>query len=515
MIDIRHISKKFGNFYANKDISLTIGEGEIHAIAGENGAGKTTLMNILFGRVRPDTGSIYLNRKPVSFRGPGDAIRAGLGMVHQNILTFPQLSVLENIVTGSEPSHAGLLKIKEAREQLLRLQELFGFHVDLDRPARELPFAQRQQIEIMRALYRGGRILILDEPTSLLSPEEAQRLLEMIKSLRAGGRTVLFISHRLNEVFSVADRITVLRHGGVAAVLDSHQTDPSQIAGLMVGRPSEAGTAADREEQSYARHFSGAFPQQPALELRDLCLRQDGTEPAVRNVSLTVSAGEIFGFAGIVGNGQRSLARALAGKMVPESGKIALDGLDVSKTGIAERLRKGVRRLPENPVEEALLPLRPLWENFVLGFQRTRDFARLGFLRMSNILRFCQDQIQNSDIAASDAYELLASLSGGNRQKVALALTLAASPKLVVLEQPTRGLDLHAARRVHDRIRKLSREKMMTFIVISYDLDELLSLCDRVAVFHLGSITGMTQRDGFSRELMGKWMAGVQEVNIS
>ena len=261
MIDIRHISKKFGNFYANKDISLTIGEREIHAIAGENGAGKTTLMNILFGRVRPDTGSIYLNGKPVSFRGPGDAIRAGLGMVHQNILTFPQLSVLENIVIGSEPSHAGFLKIKEAREQLLRLQQLFGFQVDLDRPARELPFAQRQQIEIMRALYRGGRVLILDEPTSLLSPEEAQRLLEMIKSLRAGGRTVLFISHRLNEVFSVADRITVLRHGSVAAVLDSHKTDPSQIAGLMVGRPLEAGTAADRGEQSYARHFSGAFPQ--------------------------------------------------------------------------------------------------------------------------------------------------------------------------------------------------------------------------------------------------------------
>ena len=235
----------------------------------------------------------------------------------------------------------------------------------------------------------------------------------------------------------------------------------------------------------------------------------------MRNVSLTVSAGEIFGFAGIVGNGQRSLARALAGKMAPESGKIALDGLDVSKTGIAERLRKGVRWLPENPVEEALLPLRPLWENFVLGFQRAGDFARLGFLRMSNILRFCRDQIQNSDIAASGAYELVASLSGGNRQKVALARTLAASPRLVVLEQPTHGLDLHAARRVHDRIRELSREEMMTFIVISYDLDELLSLCDRIAVFHRGSITGTAQRDGFSRELMGKWMAGVQEVNIS
>jgi len=535
LIEIRNISKKFGAFYANRDISLKIAKAEIHAIVGENGAGKTTLMNVLFGRLRPDSGSIALRGAPVLFRSPREAIRAGIGMVHQDILFFPQLSVLENIILGCEseagrgmPEKSGrkpscftaILRTGRARKEAGRIQDSLGLHLDLDRQARELPFAQRQQIELVRLLYRGAEVLILDEPTSLLSPDETEKFLYLMKSLREGGRTVLFISHRLGEVFSVADRITVLRKGCLAATLDAGRTGVEEIARLMVGGaehvasprppPKAAGNMAAASRRLPPKVAGNMAAASCRLELQEVQVRPSGTEPALRNISMSIGKGEIFGIGGIVGNGQRSLARVLAGKIRPDSGFVRFEGAEISHLDIKARLGKNIRWLQENPVEEALLPERPLWENFLLGRQREEEFSGAGFIRKKKVICFSEEQVSLNNIAASGPLEPVSGLSGGNRQKVALARVLAGHPRLAILEQPCRGLDLHAAGSIHDRLLKLSRTEGVSFIVISYDFDELISLCDRIAVIYRGKIMGTVESANVSRELLGRWAAGVR-----
>jgi len=530
-VEFRNISKKFGPLYANRDICLHIARGEIHAIVGENGAGKTTLMNVLFGKLRPDSGSLILRGDPISFRSPREAVRAGIGMVHQDIMFFPQLSVLENIVVGCETGwphfFAGVLRTGPAREEVKRIQDSLGFSLDLDLQARELTFAGRQRIELIRALYRGAELLILDEPTSLLSPEETEKFLHLIKSLRAGGRTVVFISHRLAEVFSVANRITVLRGGGLAATLEAGATDIGEIARLMVGGAKPAqGRAAESEPAADLRPTPKARPGKrgpvgegqgpglddapPRLELRNLRVGPSGTEPALRDISMCIGKGEIFGIGGIVGNGQRSLARVFAGKTRPESGSVLFEGEEISGLGIKERLAKNIRWLPENPVEEALLPERPLWENFLLGLERKKEFVRAGFIRKQEIIRFSEEQISANDIAARGPLQILSGLSGGNRQKVALARVLGGSPLLAVLEQPCRGLDLRAAAAVHDRMLELGGSGGASFILISYDFDELISVCDRIAVIYRGELIGTDRSEHLSREILGRWAAGVK-----
>ncbi len=540
IIEFRNISKRFGELYANRDICLDIGQGEIHAIVGENGAGKTTLMNVLFGRLRPDSGSLVLWGMPVSFRSPREAVRAGIGMVHQDILFFPQLSVLENIIVGCEtgwPSFfAGILRTGPSREQVKRIQDSLGFRLELDRQAKELTFARRQQIELVRTLYRGAEILILDEPTSLLSPEETERFLDLMKSLRAGERTVLFISHRLAEVFAVADRISVLRGGSLAATLDAGATDIEEIARLMVGGAGGGPPQPELAKPETAPALSPPGPHRPAwavpatspagapdsssgpppseapvLELRDLKVGPSGTEPALRDISISIGKGEIFGIGGIVGNGQRSLARVLAGKIRPDSGWVLFEGEEISRLDIKERLGKNLRWLPENPVEEALLPERPLWENFLLGLEREKEFARAGFIRKQKVIRFSEEQVSLNNIAARGPLELLSSLSGGNRQKVALARVLGGSPLLAILEQPCRGLDLRAAETVHNRLLELSRSRGVSFILISYDFDELIAVCNRIAVIYRGEIMGTGKSVNLSREILGRWAAGVRE----
>jgi simple sugar transport system ATP-binding protein len=513
LIEFRNITKRYGGLYANRDVSLQAAKGEIHAVAGENGAGKTTLMHVLFGRVRPDGGSILLRGRPVRFRSPRDAIRSGIGMVHQNILIFPQLTVLENIVLGAEPSRHGIFGTAAARRDLLRLQELFGFDIAPDRQAEKLPFAQRQQIELLRLLYRGAEVLILDEPTSLLAPSESARLLEFLRQLRSRGRTILFITHRLGEVFSIADRITVLRKGRLAAERDTEKTSPQEIARLMVSGPDEtdapAPAAVRRDSDVPDRVRRAPPPEPPLLELRNLSVAPSDVEPGLENVSLCLGKGEIFGVAGIVGNGQNLLARALAGRIPARSGTILFRGVDITGLPLNGRLRAGICRLPENPFEESILPGRPLWENFLLSRRENPEFRSKGFLLGKEILQFARRQIDENDIAASGPFDPVSSLSGGNVQKTALAGVFAGSPRLAILEQPSRGLDLRASARLKQRILDLSAADGTTFIIISYDLDELIALCDRVAVFFRGGIMGIADRRSVSRDMLSRWMAGM------
>jgi simple sugar transport system ATP-binding protein len=424
-------------------------------------------------------------------------------MVHQDILFFPQLSVLENIIVGFEK------KAAQARTEAGQIQDSLGLSLDLDRQASELPFARRQQIELVRLLYRGAEVLILDEPTSLLSPEETKKFLELMKSLREGGRTILFISHRLGEVFSVADKITVLRKGCLAATLDTCSTGPGEIAGLMVGGRLDQVLGRAGDPGGSGRRTCAA--DLPVLELREVDAKPAGTEPALRDISMSIAKGEIFGIAGIVGNGQRSLARVLAGKTRPDKGSVRFEGAEIRGMDIGERLKRGIRWLPENPAEEALLPGRPIWENFLLGRQRDRIFSRAGFIRGREIIRFSAKRISLDNIAASGPFESISALSGGNRQKVALARVLAGHPCLAILEQPCRGLDLQAAGNIHGCLVNLSRSNGVSFVVISYDFDELISLCDRIAVIYRGEFMGIAEGAGASRELLGRWAGGVRE----
>lgn len=509
-LELRGVSRKFGERFANRDISIQVHRGEIHAVVGENGAGKTTLMNMIYGRLVPDSGAVLLRGTTVSFKTPRDAIRAGIGMVHQNILLFPQLSVLENVIVGFESSQLGFLRRHQARKELLRLQHTFGFHLDPDRMASDFPLAQRQQIELLRILLRGAELFILDEPSSLLAPGETEKLLDLLKSLRAGGSTIIFISHRLSEVFAVADRITVLRKGKVEATLEASGTSPEEIAALMVGSGGKSDEPICEIERKEAGRVIGRGMGQLCLELCGLNIQASGTDPALRDISISVCEGEIFGIGGVTGNGQRSLARALAGRMKSENGSIYFAGEDVSGLSLSQRRDRGIHWLPENLLEEALLPDRPLWENLLLGRQREGEFRRFGFLQKERIIRFAEEEVRANNIAASGVHDPLAGLSGGNRQKVALARVLACAVRLAIIEQPCRGLDLHAAGRIRARLSELARVGRITLVVISYDLDELLAICDRVAVLYRGEVMGIAERSAFMREQLGRWMAGMQ-----
>ncbi len=505
IVEFRNISKKFASFHANRNINLRIEAGEIHAIAGENGAGKSTLMNVLFGRLIPDAGSIMLRGRPLWLRSPRDAIRAGIGMVPQEVLFFPQLSVLENIILGSEPSRVGVIGRRAAEKEVLRLRDAFGFEIDPHLPAGELPFAARRQVELMRMLYRRAEILILDEPTSSLGPMEVEKFLDVLRSFRYGGRTVIFISHRLDEVFAVADKITVLRRGKLVETLESNKTCKEEIARLMVGRDDLAQSSVGDEDRNRP---SAAAEASPLLDVEGLCMEPAGPEPRIECISFTVASGEIFGIAGVVGNGQRLLARALSGREKASGGKIIFGGTDITDLDVDARLRAGISRLPENPSDETLLPDNPLWENFLLGRQFEGEFQKRGIIRKHEALQFARDLISENGIAARSPLDPPASLSGGNRQKAALAHIFSLRPKLAILEQPSRGLDLHASARMRDRIFKLS-EQGTAIIVLSFDLDELLSSCDRIAVIYRGKLMGTVSRSEFSRETLGRWMVGI------
>ncbi|MCE5335626.1 MAG: ABC transporter ATP-binding protein [Desulfobacteraceae bacterium] len=509
-LEVRNISKKFGTVDANRDISLSVRPGEIHAVVGENGAGKSTLMNMIFGRISPDSGAILLSGNPVCFRSPRDAIRAGIGMVHQNILCFPQLSVLENVICGSEPSRARLVRTTTAREELLRLQGLFGFHLDPDLPVLELPFAQRQQIEILRALYRRAEILILDEPTSLLAPGETDRLLSLLESLRAGGNTILFISHRLSEVFRIADRVTVLRKGRALATIETAATDPCEIARLMVGA-SRNGAREGKGTGNAADFRQPCNSGEAVLEISGLSIRAREPDPAIRNITISIGRGEIFGIGGIVGNGQRVLAGAIAGRIIPDEGIIRVRGEDVTALRIGARIKRGIHWLPEDLNGEALLPDHAVWENFLLGLQRESPFSRGNLLMPEEIVRYCSERIAENGIEPPDPHLRVARLSGGNRQKVAVGRILARKPVLAVIEQPSRGLDLHASARLRERLVSLCRAQGTAMLVFSYDLEELTALCDRIAVLYRGEVMGTAARGDFSCELLGRWMAGMKE----
>jgi len=521
IIELRGISKRFGDLWANRDVDLRVRRGECHAVVGENGAGKSTLMQVLAGRWKPDGGEIRIAGTEATFGSPRDAARAGIGMVHQQFLIFPQLTGLENILVGA-PS-GGILSLgrTRARRDILRWCRTFGFDLPLEIPAYDLPFAQRQQIELLRALHRGAEILILDEPTSLLSPPEVQRLLALLRSLKEQGRTLLLVSHRLSEVFAIADTITVMQKGTRIVSVAAEQTSPAEMARLMVMLgPAGATGSSGRSEGALSDQDLSSTDVPPLgrsgppygevlLELKAACASPHGNEAALRDIDLELRSGEVLGIGGIVGNGQRVLARVVGGLGDLSSGRILFEGEGWEGLRLAERLRHGLRWLPANLLEEGFCAGRSLWENYLLGHQRQPRFQSRGWLRRRAVCEWTEAELQGGGVRFRDVRQSADTLSGGNVQRMGLLRALSGSPRLVLLEQPGRGLDLLGQEWLRTHLRGLS-EQGAAILVISYDLDELLTLCHRIGILYRGRLMGIAPVGGPEQEKLVPWMTGIE-----
>jgi simple sugar transport system ATP-binding protein len=477
-------------------VSLTVRWGEVHALLGENGAGKTTLVNVLYGLTRPDAGEVVFDGRPVLVASPVDAIRLGIGMVHQHFMLIPPLTVAENVVLGRETARRGVIDVREAARQVAELAERHGLEVAPGARVADLSVGMQQRVEILKALYRGARLLVLDEPTAVLTPPEAERLFEVIHELTAAGSAVIFITHKLGEVMTVADRITVMRRGRVVATTSPAESSPAELASLMVGRPVllrvEKGTA---------------HPGEPALRLLGLTVEDDRHRVAVDGVDLGVRTGEIVGVAGVEGNGQDQLVEAVLGLRHPRGGRILLGERDITHDGTRRVLRQGLGHIPADRHAMGVIGELSVADNLVLSDYDRPPFAR-GILRqLAAVLVHARRVIGAFDIRAESAEQPLGSLSGGNQQKVVVARELDSGPRVLVASQPTRGVDVGSIEFIHRQL-VARRDRGMAVLLVSSELDEILSLADRVAVMYRGRVVAVLEGAEIDAERIGLLMAG-------
>ncbi len=494
-LEMRGITKAFGSLLANDHVNLEVQDREIHAVVGENGAGKTTLMNILYGLIHPDEGEILIDGQPVRIRGPRDAIAAGIGMVHQHFQLVPVMSVAENVVLGQEPGGIVLDRAAAVR-QVRDLSERFGLIVDPTARVETLPVGIQQRVELLKILYRGSRLLVFDEPTAVLTPQETDELFEILRGLVAGGKTVILITHKLNEVMAISERVTVLRQGRNAGVLETARTSPPEIARAMVGR--EVLLRVERDE---------AHLGEERLRLEGVTADSDRGLPALAGIDLAVRAGEIVGIAGVSGNGQLELAEVIAGLRPITAGHIYLQGKEVGAQPAAERRANGLAYIPEDRHARGLVLPFEIKDNLILGSQSRPPFAVRGQRNSAAIDQRAEDLIHQFDIRPPNPEAPVSSLSGGNQQKVVVARELAEDPKVMVAAEPTRGLDVGATEFIHQElIRK--RDEGLAILLISSELDEIFSLSDTIAVIYQGRIVEVMPSATADRERVGLLMAG-------
>jgi general nucleoside transport system ATP-binding protein len=499
VLELRDITKQFPGVLANDHIDFDLKRGEVHALLGENGAGKSTLMSILYGLYTADSGEILMNGKPVEISSPNDAIELGIGMVHQHFMLIPVMTVTENIVLAQEPKNAGvLLDYDQATERVREISSRFGLAVDPDAKIEKITVGQQQRVEILKALYRGAEILILDEPTAVLTPQEAKELFAIIDGLKEQGKSIVFISHKLNEVLEVADRISVLRRGKLVDTIPREGATEAGLARSMVGRE-----VLLRVEKKPAQ------PGEPLLTVEDLHVRDDRGLDAVRGVSFNVRAGEIVGIAGVDGNGQSELIDALTGLRGTADGRITVGGTDITRGTARQALDAGMGHIPEDRQRRGLVLEFNLAENLALHDYGKEPFSHLGFLNPRRWLRWAAGLLKEFDVRGGGPTTRGGSLSGGNQQKVVVAREVSRDPSVLIAAQPTRGLDVGAIEFVHRRLVE-QRDAGKAVLLVSLELEEILSLADRILVLYEGKIVAEFPPDVTEEEVGIAMLGGRQ-----
>ena len=511
IIELRGISKFFPGVIANEDINLSVREGEIHAICGENGAGKSTLMKIIYGMQPPDEGEILVRGREVRLRSPRHAISCGIGMVHQHFMLADNLSVLENVILGAEPTNLGYILKYQAEEQVAKLSEDYGLDVSIHTPVEELAVGQRQKVEIIKALFRGVDILILDEPTSVLVPQEVEDLFVAMNGMKAQGKTLLFIDHKLDEVLEIADRITVLRAGHSVATIDKADATAHDLAELMIG-----------SELPVPETFEDTVAEDVLLKVEGLNLEEEKTggsevtaeargRRVLSNINISVHEGEIVGIAGVEGNGQTELMEVLLGTRETASGKIFMEGENIAKWPTRKRREEKLGFIPEDRHKMGLMLPSPLWENAMLGHQGLKPYAAKGFwLRPRSSRAKCKEIVADFDVRTPGVKVPADALSGGNQQKLIIGREMSMHPKVLIAAHPTRGIDVGAQAAVWDDL-KLARQGGLAVLLISADLDELIGLSDKLLVIFRGEIVAELDPSEVTPRELGSYMTGVAQ----
>ena len=496
VLELRGITKRFPGIVANDRIDFDLQRGEVHALLGENGAGKSTLMNVLYGLYSPDEGEIRIKGEPVRFHSPKDAIGRGIGMVHQHFMLIPVMTVAENIILATEPTRAGvMLDYRAARRRVSDLSRTFNFAIDPDARIQNITVGQQQRVEILKALYRHADILILDEPTAVLTPQEAEELFAILRTLTKEGMSVIFISHKLNEVLSIANRTTVLRRGKKIDTVPREGATEEGLARLMVGR--DVLLRVDKQSAS---------PEEPLLVVKDVSALDDRDLEAVRGVSFQVHGGEIVGIAGVDGNGQAELIEAVTGLRRPKEGTITVGGRDVTRAGAKDVIESGVGHIPQDRQRRGLVLEFTLAENLALEDYRYSPDSRLGWLFPRRLVARARRLLKEFDVRGGGPQTRASTLSGGNQQKVVIAREVGRDPRVLLAAQPTRGLDVGAIEYVHRRLVQ-TRDEGKAVLLVSLELDEILSLADRILVMYEGRIVAEHGPD-VSEEELGIEMTG-------
>lgn len=504
VLELRGITKRFPGVLANNDISFSLEPGEIHALLGENGAGKTTLMNILYGLYQPDKGEIAIGGKLVTITGPIDAIRQGIGMVHQHFMLIPVLTVAENVMLGQEEVRRRFfLNRRKVVAQIREISQKYGLRVDPTAYVKDLPVGVQQRVEIIKVLYRDAHILILDEPTAVLTPQEVEELFGIMKSLVAQGVSIIFITHKLKEVMAVADRISVLRRGDMVATVKPGETSEKALAELMVGRAVDL-----------VVHKKPAKPGPPVLTVKDLVVEDDRGNVAVDGVEFEVCAGEVLGVAGVQGNGQTELVEALTGLRRVEAGLVNIDGQEVTHASPRQITEHGVAHVPEDRQHDGLVLPYPLTDNIVLNTYYRKPFARGIVINEAEVRKITERVVKEFDVRTPGIQVPVANLSGGNQQKVIVAREFSRPIKLLIAAQPTRGLDVGSIEYIHGRIIQ-KRDEGTAVLLVSTELDEIRALSDRIAVMFEGRIVDIVPAARVTKEQLGLLMAGSRPADLT
>lgn len=496
VIEMREITKKFGDFVANDHINLNLRKGEIHALLGENGAGKSTLMNMLAGLLEPTSGEIAINGQTVTIDSPSKSSQLGIGMVHQHFMLVEAFTVTENIILGNETLNKGILDLKKASQEIKELSEKYGLSVEPNAKVADISVGAQQRVEILKTLYRGADILIFDEPTAVLTPSEIKELMSIMKNLVKEGKSIILITHKLDEIRAVADRVTVIRRGKSIETLNVAGATSKELAEMMVGR-----------SVSFTTEKEASIPKETILSIQDLVVDENRGVPAVKRLSLEVRGGEIVGIAGIDGNGQSELIQAITGLRKVKSGTISIKGQDVTKLSSRKITELSVGHVPEDRHRDGLILEMTVAENIALQTYYKAPLSSHGILDYNKINEYGRQLMAEFDVRGASELIPAKGLSGGNQQKAIIAREVDRNPDLLIVSQPTRGLDVGAIEYIHKRLIE-ERDKGKAVLVVSFELDEILNLSDRIAVIHDGQIQGIVQPEETNKQELGVLMAG-------